>query len=374
MIVGSIGYACASGLGHLNKWFYANKVVDKVFVIGHPEYSSHMEWFPGAPSTPLRRPDTDAVLRWALELDVLLCYETPFFWGMLPRLRQAGVKLAMVPMHEWYPADKIGEFDLYLCPSLLDLDEFANEAAPSLDQPQFVHVGKDVRSKAVFIPVPVDPSTWRRRTRVRRFLHNAGHVGHREHKGTRQLLEAMRLVTKPIDLTVRGQGRELTRLLNEFARGDGPGCAFNVMIGDGPYEEMFSEEFDAYVAPEKLNGLSLPLQEARAAGMLVITTDRYPTNTWLPKMVENMGDERDWSVRRCASALIPVERYQRAKVCTSCIEVDEAIVSPEAIARTLDAWYGADIGDYSDSGLEWAKANSWGVWAPKYRKLLEELL
>lgn len=390
MKVGSIGYSCASGLGHLNKWLFEHGVVDSVFVVEHPQYASNPSWFPGAPSTPLRGMNLSKIMEWSKSFDVILCYETPFAWALASWWRsEAKIKTAIMPMHEWYPQDRLqvltdggmkGAFDLYLCPSALDLDVF-----------------KAAGCNTAQVTVPVDPSTWRQRRMVRRFLHNAGHVGHREHKGTRQLLEAMCYVTKPIDLTVRGQGIELERMIQEFTgmRGawgssfaqigsvatDAPGSPGRITyeIEDRPYGDLFPLEFDAYVAPEKLNGLSLPLQEARAAGMLVITTDRYPTNTWLPNKVEVPSevviDPDDGPLEGdVLNALIPVERYQKARVCTNCVEIDEAIVDPKAIAATLDAWHGADVGDYSVSGFKWAIENSWKVWAPRYRKLLEDLL
>jgi hypothetical protein len=39
----------------------------------------------------------------------------------------------------------------------------------------------------------------------------------------------------------------------------------------------------------------------------------------------------------------------------------------------VDAWYGADLTEYSLSGRVWAEAHSWGVLRPKYLEVLEGL-
>ena len=125
-----------------------------------------------------------------------------------------------------------------------------------------------------------------------------------------------------------------------------------VYLGTIPWNEVYATG-DVAIDAEKFNGLSLPLQEARAAGLLVMTTNRFPANMWLPN-----------------DSLIPVEAVQKACVAGSCLEFEESIVDPKAIANKMDDWYGRDITDYSMTGSDYAKVMSWDTFKPIYMKAL----
>jgi len=122
----------------------------------------------------------------------------------------------------------------------------------------------------------------------------------------------------------------------------------SIIRGTLPYDELWNTG-DVFVFPEKFNGLSLALQEARAAGMLVMGTHRYPMTTWLPN-----------------EALIPVLGTHRACVSGKCIEFDEAVVDPEDIAAMMDKWYDQDISSQSLAGKHWAEDMSWESLGPQY--------
>jgi len=365
--VSSLCYATSQGLGHLMKSFYDAGLVTHPIIYrhGHPSRPTRPEWYP--PGTPILEPkqkfsDNQEVLKTLGQTDVLLCFETFFDWSLVTYCRERGIKTALCVMHEWTPRVWPAKPDMVICPSLLDYDYFKDQF-PS--------------GRCVFLPIPVRTDLWRQRTVAKRYLHNAGNVGHREHKGTRQLLEAVKLLTKPIELTVRAQDTgafhsiigdvfggaaralvgagSLTRIDPKTGSGirfghDGP--VLWLAGGNEPYESLW-DGVDVYVAPEKFNGLSLPLQEARAAGLLVMTTDRYPANTWLPP-----------------EPLINPDRYQKACVGSSYYEFDEAVVRSEDIAADMDFWYGQDISAYSASGLEWAQANSWESLKPRWMEAL----
>ena len=85
--------------------------------------------------------------------------------------------------------------------------------------------------------------------------------------------------------------------------------------------------------------------------MLVMASDRYPMNTWLP-----------------TEPLIPVSDYRWGA--DFGIPVKHAIVRPEQIAATIDHWYDADIETFSQCGKTWAEQNSWDQWRKRYLKLL----
>lgn len=348
MKVGTVCYATTQGLGHLAKWFREAGIIQEALMFRHPrgDRETHAEWWPpGTPvvsGRPFQTHHAHEVDRFLRRIDVCLFFETPFDWHFADECRRRGVKTALMPMYEWFPEHPPHRFDLYLCPSLLDLECFP--------PPEF---------NSLFLPVPADPRTWRLRERANLFLHNAGHVGARNHKGTEELLRALEFVTRPMEVKVTCQSERLMQALLESTQATvrkSSAVTLRWETGDRPYWSLFAEG-DAYVAPEKFNGLSLPLQEARAAGLLVITTDRFPANTWLPK-----------------EPLIPVAETRRARTMAGHLEFEESVVDPRDLAKVLDRWAGVDVEVFSLSGKRWAEEHSWEQLKPAYEAALRSVL
>jgi len=337
MRVGTVCYATTQGLGVLAKQFYDAGIIQEVLIYKHPDKRpTHTEWYPEGtpvlPSAPFRGYSSSQFLK---SVDVALFFETPFDWSFIRKCNQFNVKTVLIPMYEWHLERPPAKFDLYINPSLLD-------------QQYFPH--------GTFLPIPAVSGIWEQRTEARRFVHNSGHIGSRNHKGTEELLQAIPLIQSPIELLITSQEPSLHQLLGKYPE------VYNdprvsIQIADHfDYRTLFGAG-DVYIAPEKYNGLSLPLQEAYAAGMAVMTTDRFPMNTWLPQ-----------------DMLIPVSRFEKARTQGGHLVFDEAIVNPEAIANKIDEWYGKDITPLSRQGRDWAVANSWEVLGPKYTALLESVL
>jgi hypothetical protein len=321
--VGSLVFDTSQGLGVLGKAFFDHGVLSDVLVVEHGRRESNRDWYPGAPRlASLRNPV--AAYEFARDLDVMLFLETAFVWPLIPFCREHGVKTVLLVNHECMPRQLPYQPDFFLCPSPLDQRYFPE--------------------RSVYLPVPVEVP-WKLRTRAEVFVHNAGHGGLRGRNGTAELLAALPHVKSPARFVVRSQDRR-------WAASD---PRLEVRFGTAPYESLW-EEGDCLVWPHKFDGLSLPLNEARAAGMLVMSTDRFPDNEWLPR-----------------EPLIPVAGYARACVSPRCLEFDEARIDPRAIAAKIDDFYGRDITEYSLAGRRWAEENSWGVLGPKYRATLEGL-
>lgn len=355
MKVGTICYAVRQGIGWLPKWFHDHGIVTDVLTFRHGSRPSMAkEWYPPGTVELVQRPFTGPVVEdFIRSVDVMLFFETPFDWSVLNLIRKLGKRSVIVPMHECTPERRPAEPDKWICPSLLDQ--------------------RDYFPGSPFLEIPVDASRWRQRERAVRWLHDGGHLGLREHKGTRQILQALRLCKEPVDFTVRAQDTVgFLRILNQegierecvpvpgFGNLDtdwhlpgGGKCRISFPGENGiPHDRLYVEH-DAFIMAEKYNGLSLPLREARAAGMLVVTSDRFPTNTWLPF---------EW--------LIPVKGYSTQKVGGPYLPYLEAELDPAAIAATIDRLNNEAIDQYSLDGLRWAQANSWEALKPAW---LEEL-
>ena len=338
MRIGTVCYATEQGLGYLSKSFYDAGVVTDVMLYRHPHGNkpTRTDWYPPGTIELTKKPFAgEAIERWLDDLDVVLFFETPFDWKFADRCRQRGVKTAIMPMYEWSLQHPPHIFDLYINPSLLDQQYY----------PQ-----------GVFIPVPAPQGTWKQRTKALKFLHNGGNLGSRFRNGTLELMRAMSYVKSPIEITIRSQDKvNFARLIEQVPeiRND-PRVTLD--MGATPYEQLF-EGFDVLVAPEKFNGLSLPLQEAHAAGLAVMTTNRFPMNTWLPH-----------------SPMIPYASSRKVQCMSGHNIIDEVLINPVTIATCIDGIYGQDISYLSDIGRDYALRNSWDMLKPVYLSALERLV
>lgn len=377
MKVGSLVFATEQGLGILAKAFYDYDIVTDVLVIRHGRRPERDDWYPNSGRISDLRAGKHTILEFCKSMDVMLFFETPFDWSLIPWCREHGVKTVLMPMHECHPKDKMPgsgyEPDLYACPSLLDFRVFANTRANGIINPFDRYYWTN---GAVLTPVPVEVP-WKLRTRAEVFVHNAGHGGLKGRNGTAELLEAIPLVQSPAKFVIRSQV--------PFGYGPHPlvrDKRVQFQIGTINHDQLFAEG-DVFVFPEKFNGLSLPLQEARAAGMLVMCGDRFPMNEWLPTSIRLPLDapityadgSSFYILDPCVyNPLIPVSSYRRSSVAARCLDFDEAVFEPKAIAAKIDEWYGRDITTYSESGREWAKTMSWEAIGPKWKAMLEDLL
>jgi hypothetical protein len=293
-MTGSIVLATNQGLGLLAKAFYDNGIIDKVYVKPHTTRDNHYEWYP----------DRVKSIDDLLDCDKLIFFETPFEWTIIKKARENGIKTILVPMYECTNNPLPYVPDVVVSPSLLDKQYFPNSQ---------------------FIQIPVDIA-WKQREFARVFVHNAGNGGLGGRNGTKELLEAMQYVKSPIELIVRSQVP--IKQIND------PRITYEI----GDCNDLWSKG-DVFVFPEKFNGLSLPLQEAFASGMLVMTGKRFPNTEWLPN-----------------EPLIPIKEYKKEKIC---VEFDSAVIDPKDIAETIDSWYNVDIKRLSLLGKEFGEKNNW---------------
>lgn len=336
MNVGTIGYSVRSGLGILAKSFVDNGVVNRILVVPHPAYPA-MPWYKshkeGGPAYSPSVFNND-LERFAEGLDALLIFENAFkMWSLVELLKSKGTKIVCMPMYEWTPYPLPVPADKYITVSDLDEDYY----------------NRQFKLPTVRLNVPANPEVkWRLRERATTFVHNAGHGGKGYRNGTPELLQAMKFVKSPLKLIVRGQqdSYDIRRLFKCGPKDP----RIEYRLGNTETVAELYDEGDVFIFPEHYNGLSLPMQEAFAAGMLVMGTRRFPMNRWLP----------------IDPLIAPsVERKDRIAV-----DFTSSECSPEAIAQKIDEWYMTNIERYSVQGRLWAADNSWENLKPLYRKAL----
>lgn len=352
---GTICYACQSGLGILAKSFYDHGIVNDAFVVEHSHHPTQWSWYLDAPHCPIRKLEQNAceLRRFVDGLDILLCFETPFFWPIVSYAKSKGVKTVCMPMYECSLTNPPATFDEYWCPSLLDLRYFSEMHMPEGERVSPFETYHGVHgSVSRFTPVPVEVE-WKQRHTAKVFVHNAGHGGLKGRNGTNELVEALSFAKSPATFLIRSQ--EYQSDVEESLAKISSTVDVHYSSGTRDAKDLYTEG-DIFLFPEKFNGLSLPLQEARAAGMLVMSVDRYPMNTWLPD-----------------GPLIPVVTTVKNRIGPPYMEFDEAVINPRMIAEKIDEFYGVDIHEYSLNGLFWSRKMSWDVLGPKYLELLEGL-
>lgn len=327
MSVGAMTYATDQGLGILAKSFYDAGIVTDFLIVNHDSRPNHYDWYPQ--SSVIKAPlDRSIAQRFIATVDTMLFFETPFLWELINDCKVLGTKSVLMPMHECMPDPLPTTPDLILCPSALEMRLYGG----------------------VFIPVPASTVPFNLRKTATTFVHNAGNLGLKGRNGTFELLMALPHIKSPIKLIVRSQTDEIKKLMGPQIANDE---RLDLRIGSVPHDELW-EEGDVFVFPEKFNGLSLPLQEARAAGMLVMAADRFPMNSWLPR-----------------DPLVPVEYEFFTQIRNGWVKFKEAKITPQAIAATIDDWFCQDIEEYSRQGLHWAHDNGWAVLGPRYKEALK---
>ena len=143
MRVGTVCYATSRGLGHLAHDFYLHGIITDILVVLHRGVPTNHDWYPGAPETPIHPFNSTLARDFCAGMDAMLFFETPFDWGLIVFCQHHGIKTCLVTMYECTLKNHLKP-DLYICPSLLDLQYFPD--------------GR-------FIPLPVE-YPWRQRDRA----------------------------------------------------------------------------------------------------------------------------------------------------------------------------------------------------------------
>lgn len=315
--VGSFVLATEQGIGYLAKDFYDNGIIDEVMIHRHSSRENHFEWYPNHQTN---------LVEFFKSIDILLILETPFQWKHIPLARDYGVKVVIIPMYECTQFPFPYEPDEVWCPSALDYKFYEDRGKENI--------------KLVQIPVDVK---WKQRDRALTFVHNAGNGGLGGRNGTSELLQAMEFVKSPIKLIIRSQAHQYKSRDERIT----------FVHGSVSKEELW-DEGDVFVFPEKFNGLSLPIQEAFASGMLVMTTNRFPNNEYLPN-----------------GPLIRVDHYKNDRIATM---FESACLNPKDVASMIDNYYNKDITSYSLMGKEYNEKNTWKNLKEIYVKLLSRFV
>lgn len=342
--ISAVVRADCGGLGTLSRMFHDYLGLHRTLSISRHPQEHHPYWFHNnrEASTP---GITEADARWLCEgADVVLSFET-WYGDVVPRVaRSLGVRTALVPMYECCPPDspELRQTELAICPTRLDLAE-ARERTPGL-----------TAARKVRLSVPVDTRVaFRRRRRARVFVHHMGHGGLGGRNGTAEVIGAWRHVRSDARLVLRHQAPlpfkppPDDRITIESASPEN-------------YWELWTATGDVYLHPTRWDALSLPIQEALAAGMPVMVTRFWPH-------CDAANGKRGYLPRSSQALAISPVRRARRRICREMISHE---TTPEAIAAAVDRWFDADIESASDDARAYAERHSWQRLGQRWRAVL----
>jgi glycosyltransferase involved in cell wall biosynthesis len=345
--IGIIARCDNTGLGVMTVDFFRNLMVQKVLVVPGTQ-EDHLDRFANRPGVSVicstrvpkrgevicssRVPTPGEIDSFLENIDVVVAFQTPYDWNIFTRARQLGIKTVLIPMYEWTPPnDKIPSYpDLFLCPSRLDYDE--------LPEPK------------QYIPTPVnrDIIPFRLRRQAKKFLFINRKGGFKRRNSLHVLFEVIPLVKSPVEFLIRSQVPippiSDTRV--------------SVQMEEVDYEDLWKEG-DIYLHLHRWDGLSLPINEAMAAGMPIIAPNFYPHNEFLPKRL-----------------LFPVETTVRECLSEGLREIDVHVISASTVAQKIDEvamMQEHEIAMLSQAVNQLADERSWSLLRPKFIEILNNL-
>ncbi len=323
--IGLVGRDNDKGLGLLTDEYRKRLNVTRVLVKNCPASRQRQLTKPKPHTRYVDDPDR-AASRWVRGFDTLCVLEFAVHSELFRVARRRGIYSVLKVNYEFLPESLPELPDLFICSSSLNMEMTPHE-------------------NKILIPDPVDTVaiSYRQRHKAITFVHNAGRFGTEYANCTPEVLASIPLVRNPnVRFIVRSQ-KELPFKI------DDPRVRYESAVDD--YRDLYKEG-DVFLMPQKFRATSLPIQEAMAAGMPVITTDMKPFNEFCSFLLPS-------SSTKVLSAH-PLRR-----------PVVGHLVTPETIAETIDSIAEMNIDSYSQAARRYAESISWNMLGPTIVKAMQ---
>lgn len=238
-------------------------------------------------------------------LDVIFCCEIPYNYYLFTAARKLGIRTVLQYNYEF--------LDYIPKPSLPYPDVLAS---PSIWHIEDVQARYWAKTKVDLLQVPVNTSLIERRfvSKLNTFVHVAGYELHEDRNGTNALLDAIPHVKSDVKFIIYSQHKIPTLIDSRVS---------TRATDFDNYWDLYSCG-DALIYPRRYGGLTLPAQEAVAAGMLVS----------MPKVSPNFHNSHLLSQ-------INISGMKKTKM--RCGEIDYATFDPLELAAHIDRLHGYSV-------------------------------
>lgn len=291
---------------------------DALWIYGLPKASDFASWLPG--------------------LDAVYTAETPYSHSLFSEAERFGVRSV-----------------LHVNPEFLDHIRKPYLPKPSLFACPTKWMWERIPQTKELLPVPVatEHFTPQSAQRATNFLHVVGRPAIHDRAGTADLLLALESVHVDINVTITCQETGYVKTLMSAHDIHLPDN-ITLTVADGDVEN-YADLYTGHhvmVSPRRFGGLSLPMQEACAAGMPVIATQVSPNTDWLPT---------DWLVRASYAGEFT------AHTLVDLYTVDHLGLADKITELATDHRF---FQEASQQALAIAKQLSWEEMTPLYQRLL----
>lgn len=334
--VGVVGRCEARGLGYQSLDVARHLDAAVLLVAPTPQrHPTHPDWYDGLPVTPVEWSTNDGrhhlheptVRAWLADVDVVYAAETLYDWRLARWAADAGVAVVVHVNPELLaPAVRSTPGVCWWAPTPWLLHTLP-EGTRVVPQPVAADQATAVDAAPVGGPV--------------RFLHVVGHAAHLDRNGTRVLAQALSKLRCYCDVTVTAQDGAVRDVRARDRR-------VTVRCLPGYDNRWDAYRGDVLVMPRRYGGLSLPAQEAMAAGMAVVMPDVVPNGEWPGPRFAHRGSLE----RPMLGGRIPV------------FEPDGL-----ALAQLMEhlAGHPDQVEAHKADARVWAAANSWDVLGALWR-------
>jgi len=275
--IGLIAYKNHSGLGMIAENFRKHLSLDSQFIIKHPIKDAPDETYDIGISHTFGdlEPTVDQLSNYldTCNPEVVIIVETPFNFEFFKIIHDRGIKVVLIPMIDSISVEKFIPYEEYI-----DLVINVTNVGQKIYEEHWL--GPNI--KGIHLPYPIDTEYFYPSDIAAKytFAHSEGWGGAGFRKATDLVTSAFSqlyhaLKNKPT-MWIHGQPGESKH--SQLRTGDAITQQENLAEAVDIYRKG-----NIYVCPSRREGLGLPILEAMACGLPVITTNAPPMNEWFSK-------------------------------------------------------------------------------------------
>lgn len=285
--IGFVGYVNHSGLGTIAANFRKNLPLDSQLVIRHPIKGTYDIDIPHTFGDIEATEDQLNEYLDTCKPEVVIIVETPFNFDFFKIMHERGIRVILVPMIDSISYEKFLPYEKYI-----DLVINFTKVGQQIYEKRWIGDGIN----GIHLPYPVDTKYFCPSKNMYiefTFIHSEGWGGAGFRKSTDLVQTAYQQLYhthKKVSILLTSQRGE-----SKHSQLKNPVGLAAITLQELPEAIDIYCKGKIYVCPSRREGLGLPILEAMACELPVITTDAPPMNEWFPKDYPLLVKVRDQS-------------------------------------------------------------------------------